>query len=60
MQKSKNNSNRTEAKSRKDYEWQKRFDSVRQKIQNRALLYRPEDIESDITRAVREVRDKKR
>jgi len=59
-QKSKNNSNRKEAKLSNDCEWQKRFDSVLRKIQRRSLLYRPEKIESDITRAVREVRKENR
>jgi len=60
MQKSKNKSNRKEAKLRNDCEWQKRFDSVLRKIQSRSLLYRPEKIESDITREVRKVREEKR
>jgi hypothetical protein len=60
MQKSKYNSNRTEVKARNDYEWQKRFDSILRKIQNRSLIYRPEEIEADITLAEQEVRKEKR
>jgi predicted transcriptional regulator len=60
VQKSNNNSNRTEAKSSRGFAWQKRFDSILRKIQNRFTLYRPKEIESDITRAEREAREEKR
>ena len=46
----------TNAESRKSADWQKRFNNVLRKIQVRSSQLTPEEIEADITRAVREVR----
>ena len=41
-------------------EWQKRFDNVLRKVHARSSQYTSEEIESDITHAVQEVREEKR
>lgn len=40
-------------------EWQNRFARIIRKIQNRASQYTLEEIESDVSRAVKEVREEK-
>jgi predicted DNA-binding antitoxin AbrB/MazE fold protein len=40
-------------------EWQNRFACIIRKIQNRASQYTPEEIESDVSSAVKEVREEK-
>lgn len=41
-------------------EWEKRFNLVMEKIHKRAERYSPEEIESDIAKAIQEGRNKKR
>jgi predicted DNA-binding antitoxin AbrB/MazE fold protein len=41
-------------------QWQSRFNRVIEKIQKRANQYTPEDIEIDISQAIKEVREEKR
>ncbi|MBI1821721.1 MAG: antitoxin family protein [Nitrospirae bacterium] len=41
-------------------EWQKRFNRIIAKIHKKASKYSPNEIESDITQAIKEVREKKR
>ncbi len=41
-------------------EWQKRFNRIIKKIHKRAAQYTPQEIESDIVQAIKEVRAKKR
>lgn len=41
-------------------EWEKRFDNLITKIHNKSAQYPAEEIESDISRAVTEVREGKR
>lgn len=41
-------------------EWQKRFNRIIEKIHKKAAQYTPEEIESDISQAIKEVRAKKR
>ena len=41
-------------------EWDQRFNQIIGKIRNQAEHYSPEDIESDISSAVKESREKKR
>lgn len=57
---SKTNRYLKDAAQRTHDEWQKRFDSVLRKVHARSSQYTSEEIESDITRAVREVREEKR
>ncbi len=40
-------------------EWQNRFNRIIQKIHNRASQYTTEEIESDISQAIKEVREEK-
>ena len=40
-------------------DWQKRFDRIMEKIQKKAALYSPAEIESDIIQAIAEVREEK-
>lgn len=40
-------------------EWQHRFARIIRKIQNRASQYTPEEIESDVSHAIKEVREEK-
>ena len=41
-------------------EWQTRFSRIINKIHKKAAQYTPEEIESDITQAIKEVREDKR
>jgi len=41
-------------------QWQSRFNRVIEKIQKRVNQYTPEDIEIDISQAIKEVREEKR
>ena len=41
-------------------EWQSRFNRVIEKVQKRANQYTAEEIETDISQAIKEVREKKR
>jgi len=41
-------------------QWQSRFNRVIEKIQKRANQYTPEEIEIDISQAIKEVREEKR
>ena len=41
-------------------EWQNRFNRIIEKIHEKAAQYTPEEIESDISRAIRETRKKRR
>lgn len=41
-------------------EWQNRFNRIIEKIHEKAAQYTTEDIESDISRAIRETRKKRR
>ena len=41
-------------------QWQSRFHRIIEKIQKRANQYTPEDIEIDISQAIKEVREEKR
>lgn len=41
-------------------QWQSRFDRVIEKIHKKAKQYTPEEIETDISQAIKEVREKKR
>ncbi|HHT9136863.1 MAG TPA: antitoxin family protein [Candidatus Wunengus sp. YC60] len=41
-------------------EWQNRFDSIIEKIHEKAIQYTPEEIESDIAHTIKEVRKEKR
>lgn len=41
-------------------EWQKRFNRIIEKIHKKTAQYTPEEIESDISQAIKEVRTKKR
>ena len=41
-------------------QWQSRFNRVIEKIHKRANQYTPEEIETDISRAIKEVREEKR
>ncbi len=41
-------------------EWQKRFNRLIEKIQKKAALYTTEEIEVDITKAIKEVRKNRR
>lgn len=41
-------------------EWQKRFNSIIEKIHKQAVLYTSEEIEADISTAIRETRKEKR
>ena len=41
-------------------QWQSRFDHVIEKIHKKAKQYTPEEIETDISQAIKEVREKKR
>jgi len=41
-------------------EWQKRFNSIIEKIHKRTTQYSPEEIETDIAQAIKEVREAKR
>lgn len=41
-------------------EWQSRFNRIIEKIQKKAAQYKAEEIESDISEAIREVREGKR
>ncbi len=41
-------------------EWQSRFSRIINKIHKKAAQYTPEEIESDITQAIKEVREDKR
>ncbi len=41
-------------------EWQTRFNRIIKKIHKKAAQYSPEEIESDITQAIKEVRKEKR
>lgn len=38
------------------HEWQKRFDRITERIHKRTALHSPDEIESDIVQAVKEVR----
>jgi predicted DNA-binding antitoxin AbrB/MazE fold protein len=40
-------------------EWQNRFSRIIEKIQKKATQYPPEEIESDISNAIKEVREEK-
>ncbi|MBI3398668.1 MAG: antitoxin family protein [Deltaproteobacteria bacterium] len=40
-------------------EWQKRFNNIIEKIRKKTAKYSPEEIEADITDAVKEVRGKR-
>lgn len=41
-------------------QWQSRFNRIIEKIQKRANQYTPEEIEIDISQAIKEVREEKR
>jgi len=41
-------------------QWQSRFNRVIEKIHKRANQYTPEEIETDISRAIKEIREEKR
>lgn len=41
-------------------QWQKRFDRVIEKIHKKAKQYTPEEIETDISQAIKEAREEKR
>ena len=41
-------------------QWQSRFDRVIEKVHKKARQYTPEEIETDISRAIKEVREGKR
>ena len=41
-------------------QWQSRFDRVIEKVHKKARQYTPEEIETDISQAIKEVREKKR
>jgi len=41
-------------------QWQSRFNRVIEKIHKRANQYTPDEIETDISRAIKEVREEKR
>jgi predicted DNA-binding antitoxin AbrB/MazE fold protein len=41
-------------------QWQSRFNRVIEKIHKRAKQYTPEEIETDISQAIKEVREEKR
>lgn len=41
-------------------EWQNRFNSIIEKIHKQAVLYTSEEIEADISTAIREIRKEKR